>query len=146
MTNATQVPKPTYAQILEIARREIGVKEIKGPQHNPRILEYHQATKHKNPSDEAAWCSAAACWVHQQAGAPHPNSALAKDWASFGKEIFKPVPGCIVVLKRGDGLFHVGFFVKEVAERIDVLGGNQGDEFKITSFSKKALVSYRGVL
>ena len=42
---------------LKIALGELGEKEIKGSQHNERILEYQETTGLNFGSDEIAWCS-----------------------------------------------------------------------------------------
>lgn len=40
----------------EIAFKEIGTKEIRGVNHNPRVLEYHDTTGNFS-DDETAWCA-----------------------------------------------------------------------------------------
>jgi len=76
MSNTTE--KSAFQRVLEIARAEIGTKEMQGKTANPRILEYHQTTKLKALSDEVAWCSAFVNWVLKQAGIEGTDSSLAR--------------------------------------------------------------------
>lgn len=127
---------------LAIARKEIGVSEIAGPSHNPRIVEYHQRTKLKAKDDETAWCSSFACWVLEEAGLPSPRSAWAKDWLKWGVPGEMRV-GAIVVFKRGTNYGHVGFAEKWDAKTIHVLGGNQSNRVNIAPQPRSLLLGIR---
>ena len=132
---------------LEIALKEIGVKEIRGGE-NARIIEYHASTTLKAREDEIPWCSSFVNWVMTQAGYKGTNSAAAKSWLSWGKEIPKPEKGCICVIKKksagSDAAtgsasgYHVGFFVSEDANYVYLIGGNQSDQVKISGFNLRA--------
>jgi uncharacterized protein (TIGR02594 family) len=129
---------------MEIAEKEIGQKEIRG-EENPRIIEYHSTTTLKAKEDEVPWCSAFVNWCIVQAGIIGTNSAAAKSWLSWGEEIDVPVPGCICVIHKkvkgedkntgSSSGYHVAFYRREDANRIWLLGGNQGNQVKETSFS-----------
>jgi uncharacterized protein (TIGR02594 family) len=123
---------------LDIARNEIGQKEYLGFDQNPRIVEYHSCTTLSAITDEVAWCSSFLNWVFKQAGMLGTRSAAAKSWLLWGKEIEKPIPGCVVVQNH-----HVGLFIKEVPFFVLVLGGNQGDQVKESWFKKSSVISYR---
>jgi uncharacterized protein (TIGR02594 family) len=130
---------------MEIAKDEIGVKEIPGEANNKRIVEYHRTTIGRYP-DKTPWCSSFACWCMQQADLPHPHSAWAYHWRTWsgGRKLDRPQYGCIVVLGKsaGGNDGHVGFFVEQVdSNHIKVLGGNQGDEVNISTFS----LNHRGL-
>ena len=133
------------AQFLELAFLEAGTKEIKGKNHNPRILQYHKFTSLGASTDEIAWCSSFANFVVMKAGGTGTNNAMARSWENWGLSIEKPVPGCLVIFSRGaDPRYgHVAFFLGESKTHIYVLGGNQGDSVSIAKYPKSRLVCYR---
>ncbi len=131
--------KPSW---ISVAEGENGVKEIEGSKHNPRVIEYHSTTG-KFKDDETPWCASFANWVMKQAGQPITGSAAALSWAKYGKKIAKPAYGSIAVFDYGGGKGHVGFVVGVDGSKIQVLGGNQGNMVKVSSFgvgSVKAFV------
>jgi uncharacterized protein (TIGR02594 family) len=133
--------KPTW---IDIAEKEIGQTEIKGGE-NPRIIEYHATTTLKAKEDEIPWCSAFVNWCLLQVGIVGTNSAAAKSWLDWGDELDKPIPGCITIIRQkkkgtdkntgSSSGYHVAFYRREDANRIWLLGGNQGDQVKESSFS-----------
>lgn len=131
---------------LEVARKEIGIHEIPGAQHNSRILEYGQETALKATTDEIPWCSAFVNWCFAQVGIEGTRSAVARSWLKWGQPIKDPVPGCVAVLKRNSSPWqgHVGFFIRKDADKhIHLLGGNQGNAVRIQTFPATQVLSYR---
>jgi uncharacterized protein (TIGR02594 family) len=130
-----------------IAMREMetGVDEVAGPEHNPRIVEYHQSTSLKATDDETPWCSSFVNWCMEQAGEDKTNSAMALSWLKWGEELAEPRKGCVAVFSRGNipTAGHVGFYVDEINERILLLGGNQSNQININSYPKSSLLGYR---
>lgn len=130
----------------ELAKTKIGVKEIKGRNHNEFIVKFHQATTLKSTDDETPWCSSFVNWCCQMVGIKGTQSAAARSWLNWGEEIKKPYEGCIVIFQRGNSSWqgHVGFFVKDNGDNtIDVLGGNQSNAVNISAYSKNKLLGYR---
>lgn len=136
----------------KIARREIGVREISGPQHEQRVLEY-LATCESLPAadrgkDETAWCSAFVNWCVEQAGVEGTNSAWARSWndVPWGEEEDRAAPrvGSIVVFRRfnsnTDG-GHVGFFVADKGSKVRVLGGNQSNSVREQDYPKDGFMN-----
>lgn len=134
--------KPNW---LAIAEKEIGTHEIAGEQDNPRIVEYASCTSLHACDDETPWCSAFVNWVMKQAGYKGTNLANARSWLDWGAPLAKPVPGCVVILRRGaPPSGHVGLYVSDVAsDFIKVLGGNQGDQVKYSNVPKEDVIGYR---
>lgn len=138
--------EPTW---LMRARREIGIKEIVGLKHHPRILEYHNATRLHAKEDEVAWCSAFVCWVMEGSGIASTRSAAARSWLGWGLDLSEPRPGCVVVLERhtkdNPNAAHVGIYVGpgEEVGTIMVLGGNQSNQVCIKSYTKERVMAYR---
>lgn len=130
---------------LQVARGEIGQKEIVGNKHNPRILAYH-ATTGGFKNDETPWCASFVNWVMKNSGVTPKNSARALDWLKWGKRLGKknPAYGSIAVIDWGNGSGHVGFVVGKAGSNIRLLGGNQGKpgEVSISQFSPSTIVDY----
>lgn len=126
---------------LKKAEGEIGVQEIKGAKHNDRVLEYHQTTG-KFGTDEVPWCASFVNWVHKQSGISGTGSALAMSYKNWGKKVDKPAYGAVAVFSHGGGKGHVGFVVGKQGSNILVLGGNQSNQVKISSYSTGKIVAY----
>jgi uncharacterized protein (TIGR02594 family) len=129
---------------MAIARGELGQKEIKGAENNPRIREYHAATSMGAQPDEVAWCSSFVNWCLMKAGLKRTHSAAAASWVDWGVDT-DPRRGAVVVIynaaAKNSALSHsgnhVGFLVEDLGWGWKVLGGNQGDMVKESCFSKK---------
>ncbi len=133
---------------MEIARAELGTKQVAGARSNPRILEYLRSTtlgRWAASRDETAWCSAFANWTMSRAGIEGTGSAMARSWMGWGVELEVPMAGCIVVLSRGrPPKGHVGFFVKRTTTgKVQLLGGNQGDKVSLASYPASRVLGYR---
>lgn len=130
---------------LDIAAKEIGIKEIMGITHHPKILIYHQATSLKAEDDETPWCSAFVNWCMQEAGYPKTDSGLARSWIKYGDSVEEPYRGCITVLERGKPWQgHVGFYISESAPGwIKLLGGNQKNRVSIETYPLHRVLTYR---
>jgi uncharacterized protein (TIGR02594 family) len=139
-------PKGSEPAWLTIARKELGTKEIPGPRHNNRILEYHDATTLDADDEGTAWCSSFCNWVMQKAGFKGTRSAAARSWLGWGKVVSKPMPGDIVVFWRGskDGwMGHVAFYLSHDKNYITVLGGNQSNAVTVAKYPASQLLGYR---
>lgn len=130
---------------MAVARGELGQKEIKGAEDNPRIREYHGATTMGEKSDEVAWCSSFVNWVMAKAKLKGTRSAAAASWVDWGAAS-EPRRGAVVVIynaKAANSALsrsgnHVGFLIEDVGWGWKLLGGNQGDMVKESCFSKKS--------
>jgi uncharacterized protein (TIGR02594 family) len=133
---------------IKFAKKEIGEKEIKGKEHNPRIIEYHSTTTLKATADETAWCSAFVNWCFKQAAYEGTNSAAALSWEKWkkGKKYAKPAYGSVAVIayytegetsRNGSG--HGGFVVGKQGSKIVVLGGNQDNRVKLSAYNPNSI-------
>jgi len=134
---------------LDIAYKELGVKEIPGLEHNPRILEYFKTLPAKwsdiLTSDEDAWCSAGMNAVMEWTGIPGTDDPTAQSWLKWGQTFNEPRYGCVVIIKRGTEAWqgHVGFVVDENESEILVLGGNQNNSWSEKWYPKALVLGYR---
>lgn len=135
-------PRDDDPKWYHVAWRERGVKEIVGVGSNPRIDEYQTATTYAANNDAVAWCSSFVNWVMREAGIPRTRLANARSWLDWGQKLTVPRRGCVVVLKRGSNPKegHVAFYVSESGDRL--LGGNQDNQVKISSYPKASLLGY----
>lgn len=117
---------------LDVARGELGTREVRGAAHSARVLEYHASTTLHARNDETAWCSAFVNWSMEQAGYHGTGSAAARSWATWGQGVPRDAqhvrPGDVIVFPRGHNprQGHVAI-VTEVRPdgSVQVLGGNQ---------------------
>lgn len=139
------LPPPWF----KIAMAEIGVREVKGNKHNPRIGQYHSATIGagvKHLADETPWCSSFVNWCMTRCSYNGTRSKRARSWLEWGEELEQPRRGCIVVLSRGPaalGLGHVGFFDERLGDLVRLLGGNQGNRVSVAGYAADRILSYR---
>jgi uncharacterized protein (TIGR02594 family) len=137
-----------YPNWIEIAAKELHIRELPNDPDNPRIVEYLKSTTlgiPDNDQDETPWCSAFVNWCMEQVNLKGTNSAQARSWLTWGKKLEQPKLGCIVVFSRppNPSHGHVSFYVGETPKHIQVFGGNQDDEVNIKSYEKSRLLEYR---
>lgn len=125
-----------------------GVREISGPHHNLRILEYLRSTSIGDAGgDETAWCSAFVNWCCRIARVDGTGLANARSWVHWGTEC-TPKVGAVVVLWRGtptSQMGHVGFLVgaSTHSPNVCILGGNQDNRVSVAAFPASRVLAYR---
>jgi uncharacterized protein (TIGR02594 family) len=131
---------------LRIARGEIGQREIRGAQHNPRILQYIETfpnladirnkrdTAYLSEEDETAWCACFVNWCLIQAGKAPGPSARAREWLQYGRALNTPQVGAVCIVyhrpnRSTSGVtasgYHVAFWTGGSGNSITLCGGNQ---------------------
>jgi uncharacterized protein (TIGR02594 family) len=132
---------------MDIARGELGTREVPGPGSNPDVVSYYAEAGHPEiAEDETAWCAAYVGAMLTRAGYPNTGSLAARSYLSYGRKIAAPEPGCIVVFWRGSPTSwqgHVGFYVRHDGTHIRVLGGNQNNAVTEASYPKSQILGYR---
>ncbi|MBU4681192.1 TIGR02594 family protein [Cedecea davisae] len=125
-------------------RKYIGQMEIKGPRHNPLILQFWKDIRRGGiKDDETPWCAAYAGAMLERVGIQSSRFESARSYLNWGVAIKEPAYGCIVVFSR-DGGGHVGFVVGQQKNGdLMVLGGNQSDAINIRAFSRSRVTGYR---
>jgi uncharacterized protein (TIGR02594 family) len=133
---------------IAIARKYLGKSEIKGPHHDPHILQWWKNIGAPFKDDETPWCGAFVGGVLFEAGIkPVSGGASARAWLKLPAKLDRPAFGSVVVFYRGSpesGQGHVGFVVgRDRAGNLMVLGGNQRDAVNIKPFSRSRVLGYR---
>jgi uncharacterized protein (TIGR02594 family) len=117
---------------LRLARFELGTRELAGLKSNTRIDQYHSYTRAGVPgadADSVPWCSSFLCWAFEQSDIRSTKSKAAKSWLDWGYELPEPRLGCVVVMERGKGKFHVTLYDGPAGEKhFCGLGGNQNNQ------------------
>lgn len=130
---------------LQIAEGYVGVREVRGPRHNPTIIRWLERLNAWWRNDEVPWCGVFCAAVMQEAGLPYPKLYMrAKAWSDYGALLRRDrlAPGAILVFDRKGG-GHVGFYVGEDAGFYYVLGGNQSNAVNVMKLGKSRLVASR---
>lgn len=130
---------------IKIARHYLGLREIPGARHHPKIVQWWKDVKASwFVDDETPWCGAYVGGVLVEAGfQPAKDAPRALAWNNYGVKLDKPAYGCIVVFSRNGG-GHVGFCVgRDQKGNLMILGGNQDNEVNIKPFASSRIVGYR---
>jgi uncharacterized protein (TIGR02594 family) len=136
---------------LSIARDLIGLREIKGSAHEPKILALWKDAGLPFNDDETAWCAGFVGGCLARAGCAPSLSAAARSYSSWGIDVLanghEQIPlGAVVVYSRPPSEWsgHVGFAVGRTPEgAIMTLGGNQKDSVNIAPFDPDRLIAAR---
>lgn len=102
------------------------------------------------PSDDSAfaWCG---CFVSNmliEAGIwpiDRMHIVAARGFLNIGEIVTKPQLGDIVILERGPGKGHVGFFINDLGTKYKLLSGNSSDSVIIYDFDKSRTLGIRRV-
>lgn len=126
------------------ARKHIGLREVPGDQHAPAVLQFWRDIKRGGiKNDETPWCAAFVGACLERAGIQSARFESAASYMTWGQRLAQPVPGCIAVFTRAGG-GHVGFVVGQDKDgNLQVLGGNQGDMVKVSTFGRARVTGYR---
>ena len=101
--------QPNY---LIVAKRYLGLAEIKGGRHNAKILQFWKRCGLPFRDDETPWCAGYVGGVLEECGIRSSRSGMARSYLRWGEEC-EPEPGAIVVYWRGaidSASGHVGFY------------------------------------
>ncbi len=147
-TSPDATGKVEEKNLLKIASSQIGVKEIKGSEHNPFIEEYARRVGITVDGDETPWCSTFVNWCAAEAGLQTTNKANARSWLYVGRPVEDPRPGDIVIFWRespDSWKGHVGIFwgYSKDGRKVFVLGGNQGDKVSVAAYDAKKILGFR---
>ena len=140
---------PAQYRAYEKGKTFIGVTEIPGPTHNPRIVTWFDDTGHGWVlDDETPWCAAFMGSMLEQSGLKSTRKLNARSYLDWGAgiSIKDAKPGDVVIFwrtKPDSWEGHVGFYSGQTMNNIKVLGGNQGNKVSHALYSKTRLLGVR---
>jgi len=126
-----------HAGVYSIAKRYVGLHEKK---HTGKLKKYMGVNPRTTP-----WCGAFVGTVAKRAGKSVPNGHLrAASWKSVGKAVSlkNARKGDLVIVRTKYG-HHVGFYSGRKNGRVQVLGGNQSNQVKISNYRIGSIQSVR---
>lgn len=128
------------------ARDYLGVREIKGMEHNPVIVGFWKAARLAGiKNDEVPWCAGFVGAMLESSNIRSARSDSSRAYLGWGERIDAPEYGCVVVFRRPGG-GHVGFCVGvDLLGRLLILGGNQRDRVGIDPFDRVRAAGFRRV-
>jgi len=138
----------TTNPMVPIARKYLGVMEIKGKKHNPTILKWWRKIGRPYRDDETPYCGGFIGYLSVSCGFGAPGTPEgARNWLKWGVPLKRPVPGCVVVFWRGKKsgwAGHVALVTGETsAGNLMCIGANQSDTVSEIPFSKLRVLGYR---
>ena len=130
---------------LTLARSYLGMREVKGTQHNPTILRWWAAIRSTIRDDETPWCAAFTGGVLEESGFRSSRSPAARSYINWGARLDYDALGCVVILSRPPSPWsgHVGFLAGSSPMGVVLLGGNQGDAVSLAWFPRGRVIGRR---
>ncbi|MEM1299609.1 MAG: TIGR02594 family protein [Pseudomonadota bacterium] len=137
MTGHTSGGRHTSYDVAK-AELDLDIREVPGSGNNPRIVMYHTTTNAWSGTDDAVpWCSSFVNYCVEQSGRIGTSSQTARSWENWGQDVSAaPQEGDIVVFERVGKGGHVAFLVEDLGDHVSVLGGNQSDRVRISTYPK----------
>jgi uncharacterized protein (TIGR02594 family) len=144
---------PRQYAAYEDALKDVGLKEIPGPQHNPLILEmFRKVGASWFDADEVPWCGAyqgAQFIDHGLPALSGGKSVQARQWHHQKWGIEVPIeeapPGTLIVLRRGayDGssghVAQLHRLIRDAAGNVTgfvLVGGNQSNAVSLSQYAR----------
>lgn len=125
------------------AGQELGVSEILGGRHNPRIIAYHDTTSLSANEDEVPWCASFVNWCMEQARVKGTDSAAARSWDTWGHKSKIRFGAVATVARKGGSGRHVFFIAGFTDTHVFGLGGNQSNRVSIIPYQISKLTAVR---
>ncbi|MBX9884206.1 MAG: TIGR02594 family protein [Novosphingobium sp.] len=140
-----QTPWTGQAIWMPVAGSYLGLREIPGVEHDPRIVEWLRLAGLPGFGDETAWCAAMVGGVLIESGFTSTRKANARSYLTYGVKLAKPRFGCIGVFERGanQSQGHVAFYIDSIGTAAYMLGGNQGNKVGLKPYELDDLIEWR---
>lgn len=126
-----------------------GLSEVYGSASDPQILDWIQdLIPYAQDDSKIAWCSIFVYQMLKEMNIEAPPYTAARQWLNFGFETKDPQYGDIVVFWRGsksDWRGHVAFYIREIKDKVLVLGGNQDNSVSYKWYAKSRILGFRKI-
>lgn len=123
-------------------------RESRGSNNNPDSIGLCQALCGHGAG--IPWCACFVSWILVKAGINGLKTASSQKYRNYGIEVgtnnwANVRRNDIIVVSYGGGRGHVGFFrgYDPQTRRVNILGGNQGDDLNIKSFGTSRITSVK---
>lgn len=132
-----------------LAKTHVGLREIPGAEHNPKIVQMFKDVGHEwVKDDETSWCAAFVGSMLKRSGVKGTEKLNARSYKDWGDpvDLKDAKHGDIVVFWRESPTSwkgHVGFYAGRDGLHIEVLGGNQSNEVNVQSYPVSRLLAVR---
>lgn len=136
-------------EVMEEARKLIGLSEKRKKDRQVLTSYFYEHLGIKIDPRQTAWCAAYVDSVLAACDLEPLQSLWARDFSKYGNETKEPEFGDLVVLRRGKGFGHVGFFVQKHPEHkgfITLLNGNSNSQVKFSNWNARSLIAYRSIV
>jgi len=117
---AVNVATAHAAELLEVARSQIGNGEISGDNRGKFVRAY------LNGKEGLPWCAGFVSYCLKNAGYHYNYTLRAKKYLDYGKKVSTPKPGDLIVFSRAGGGGHVGIVEQVKGGTITTIEGNTG--------------------
>lgn len=111
--------KYSHADIVSVARQEIGKGEFIFDNYGPDVAKYMQGRQ------GLPWCAGFVSYCASKSGLSIPYTLRSTNFLQYGKHVKNPQPGDIAVFSRDTG-GHVGIVERVEPNRIITIEGNTG--------------------
>lgn len=136
-----------HPEALELACEYLGLHEIAGKRNEKEIVDFFKDAGHSwVKDDETSWCAAFVCAILKRTGYEHTGKLNARSYLEIGETVEVPEMGDIVVLWRiskSSPYGHVGFYLGKSDKSVFILGGNQSNMVKVSTFPIDRVLGYR---
>ena len=109
-----------HADIVSVARQEIGHGEFIFDNYGPDVARYMQGRQGQ------PWCAGFVSYCLSRAGYKLPYTLQARKFLQYGKHVRKPEPGDLAVFAREGQGGHVGIVEHYNKDKIIIIEGNAG--------------------
>lgn len=129
---------------LDLARSQLGLKEVPGAGNSAKIIEFYKEAGVPQESDAVPWCAAFVGSMLKRAGIKGTGSLMARSYLNWGNALQAPRLGCVAVFSRGaPPSGHVAFVESWDADHVRCLGGNQSNAVTEASFARSTVLGFR---
>lgn len=136
--------EPVKKSMLELARQYVGLHEGKNASVIASFVQ--RGTGKTIDPTRTPWCAGFANFILKEGGHEGTGGLWARGLLAVGKPVKEPKEGDLVILSRGRGKGHVGFYAGTNKDgTINVVGGNQKDKVSEAPFKEKNVLGYRRV-
>ena len=141
---------PKQAAAYELAKTFNGLREIRGPEDEQKIVQMFADVGHAwVKDDETAWCAAFVGAMLERSGLPSTRKLNARSYLDWGEEVdpADAQPGDLLVFwrERPDSWKgHVAFATGRINSKVvEAYGGNQKNRVGADRYPRRRLISVR---